>query len=157
MTDNKLAESEIESFAIETLQGLGWKYVHGLSIAPGAEEALRESFSDVILVSRLRKIVSKLNPSIPHDAQEQAIQKVLRINSPDMLHNNEEFHRQLIEKVKIPYQENGYERSHEVALVDFENPENNDFLVVNQFTVTQNNQTKRPDVLLYRKDRSFTQ
>ena len=55
----------------------------------------------------------------------------------------------LVEKVKIPYQQNGYERSHEVALVDFENAANNQFLVVNQYTIIENNQNKRPDVLLF--------
>ena len=73
----------------------------------------------------------------------------MRISSPELLHNNEEFHRLLIEKVKIPYQQNGYERSHEVALIDFENWENNQFLVVNQYTIIENNQNKRPDVLLF--------
>ncbi len=62
--------------------------------------------------------------------------------------NNEEFHAFLIEKVKIPYQQDGYQRSHEVALIDFDNIENNEFLVVNQFTVVENNQNKRPVILL---------
>jgi type I restriction enzyme, R subunit len=74
---------------------------------------------------------------------------VLRIASPEMLHNNEEFHRLLVEKVKIPYQQNGNERSHEVALIDFENIANNPFTVVNQYTIIENNQNKRPDVLLF--------
>jgi type I restriction enzyme R subunit len=73
----------------------------------------------------------------------------LRIASPDLLHNNESFHRLLVEKVKIPYQENGYERSHEVALIDFEHIGNNQFLVVNQYTIIENNQNKRPDLLLF--------
>lgn len=63
--------------------------------------------------------------------------------------NNEEFHQFLIEKIKIPYQQDGYQRSHEVALIDFENIENNEFLTVNQFTVVENNQNKRPDILLF--------
>jgi type I restriction enzyme, R subunit len=71
------------------------------------------------------------------------------IASPDLLHNNEEFHRLLVEKVKIPYQQNGYERSHEVALVDFDNPLNNQFTAINQYTIIENNQNKRPDVLLF--------
>jgi type I restriction enzyme R subunit len=74
---------------------------------------------------------------------------VLRIASPEMLHNNEEFHRLLVEKVKIPYQQNGNERSHEVALIDFENIANNPFTVVNQYTIIENNQNKRPDFLLF--------
>jgi len=144
-----ITEDNIETFAIEVLQSIGWEYVHGLAIAPGAEQAERESFEQIILINRLRKAVGILNPDIPHDAQEQAIQKVLRIYSPELLHNNETFHQLLVEKVKIPYQENGFERSYEVALVDFENPMNNAFLCINQYTIVEKNQNKRPDILLF--------
>ncbi|MEW6702014.1 MAG: type I restriction endonuclease subunit R, partial [Bacteroidota bacterium] len=153
---SKITESNIESFAIELLQSLGWDYIHGLAIAPGAERQERESFEQVVLVDRLRKSLSIINPHIPKEAQEQAVQKVLRIYSPELVNNNEEFHKLLIEKVKIPYQQNSYERSHEVALIDFENLENNQFLVVNQFTVIEKNQNlpaarhgKRPDIVLF--------
>lgn len=144
-----ITEDKIETFAIEVLQSIGWEYVHGLAIAPGAEKAERENFEQIILIDRLRKAVAILNPDIPQDAQEQAIQKVLRIYSPELLHNNETFHQLLVEKVKIPYQQNGFERSYEVALVDFENPLNNTFLCVNQYTIVEKNQNKRPDILLF--------
>lgn len=144
-----ITEDKIETFAIEVLQSIGWEYVHGLAIAPGAEKAERENFEQIILTDRLRKAVAVLNPDIPQDAQEQAIQKVLRIYSPELLHNNETFHQLLVEKVKIPYQQNGFERSYEVALVDFENPMNNTFLCVNQYSIVEKNQNKRPDILLF--------
>ncbi|MBV4356761.1 type I restriction endonuclease subunit R [Pinibacter aurantiacus] len=144
-----ITEDKIEAFAIEVLQGMGWEYVPGLAIAPGAEQAERESFEQIVLVERLRKSVSVLNPGIPHHAQEQAIQEVLRIYSPDLHYNNERFHELLVEKVKIPYQQDGFERSYEVALIDFENTLNNEFLCVNQYTIVEKNQNKRPDVLLF--------
>jgi len=144
-----ITEDKIETFAIEVLQSIGWEYVHGLAIAPGAEQAERENFEQIILIDRLRKAVAILNPDIPQDAQEQAIQKVLRIYSPELLHNNETFHQLLVEEVKIPYQQNGFERSYEVALVDFENPMNNAFLCVNQYIIVEKNQNKRPDILLF--------
>jgi len=144
-----ITEDKIETFAIEVLQSIGWEYVHGLAIAPGAEQAERENFEQIILINRLRKAVAVLNPDIPQDAQEQAIQKVLRIYSPELLHNNETFHQLLVEKVKIPYQQNGFERSYEVALVDFEDPMNNAFLCVNQYIIVDKNQNKRPDILLF--------
>jgi type I restriction enzyme, R subunit len=144
-----ITEDKIETFAIEVLQSMGWEYIHGLIIAPGAEQAERENFEQIVLVDRLRKSVSVLNPTIPHDAQEQAIQKVLRIYSPELLHNNETFHQLLVEKVKIPYQQDGFERSYEVTLMDFSTPLNNEFLCVNQYTIVEKNQNKRPDVLLF--------
>ncbi|MBX3009782.1 MAG: type I restriction endonuclease subunit R [Melioribacteraceae bacterium] len=144
-----ITEDHIESFAIELLKSLGWDYIHGYAIAPGAEEQERSSFEQIILTSRLQKAITIINKNIPHSALEQAISKIQRIFSPALIHNNEEFHSQLIEKVKIPYHQDGYERSHEVALIDFEHPENNQFLVVNQFTVVEKNQNKRPDIILF--------
>ncbi|MFC4212659.1 type I restriction endonuclease subunit R [Pedobacter lithocola] len=144
-----ITEDKIEIFAIETLQALGWEYVPGIFIAPGAQEAERKNFEQIILIDRLRKAVAILNPAIPQDAQEQAVQKVLRIYSPELLHNNESFHQFLVEKVKIPYQQDGFERSYEVALVDFEDQANNEFLCINQYTIVEKNQNKRPDILLF--------
>ena len=144
-----ITESDIETFAINILESLGWEYVYGLAIAPNAELAERESFEQVVLIGRLRKQLALINPHIPEDAREQAIQRVISLYSPDLIANNEAFHQFLIEKIRIPYQQDGYQRSHEVALIDFDNVENNQFLIVNQFTVVENNQNKRPDILLF--------
>ena len=144
-----ITENIIEESAIEILQSQGWEYANGKEISPEGLFCERENYSQIVLANRLRNAIAKINPEIPIDAQEAAVQKVLRIASPEMLHNNEEFHRLLVEKVKIPYQQNGNERSHEVALIDFENTTNNQFTVVNQYTIIENNQNKRPDVLLF--------
>ncbi len=74
-----ITEDHIEFFAIEQLQSLGWEYIHGLAIAPGAEQSERENFEQVILIDCLRKSLSIINSHIPKEAKEQAIQKVLRI------------------------------------------------------------------------------
>jgi len=144
-----ITENIIEESAIDILQSQGWEYANGKEISPEGPFCERENYSQIVLVTRLRNAIAKINPEIPLDAQEAAVQKVLRIASPEMLHNNEEFHRLVVEKVKIPYQQNGNERSHEVALIDFENTANNQFTVVNQYTIIENNQNKRPDVLLF--------
>lgn len=144
-----ITENILELSAIEILQSQGWEYANGRELSPEGLFCERESFSQVILTDRLRNVIAKINPHIPADAQEAAVQKVMRIYSPVMLHNNEEFHKMLVEKVKIPFQQNGYERSHEVALIDFENIDNNQYLVVNQYTIIENNRNKRPDVLLF--------
>lgn len=145
----KISESVLEVFAIEQLNLLGWEYLHGSIISPEGEKPERENYEQIILTDRLRKAVSVINPHIPKEAQEQAVQKILRIYSPDLLHNNETFHECIVEKVKIPYQQDGYERSYEVALIDFDNIENNQFLVINQYTIIENNQNKRPDIILF--------
>lgn len=146
---SKITESDIELFTIEELEALDYKFLYGPDISCDGLFAERQSYSGIILVGRLRVAVQRLNPDIPADALEHAVQKVLRIYSPDLLHNNETFHQFLIEKVKIPYHQDGYERSHEVALIDFSHPSNNEFLAVNQYTIIENNQNKRPDILLF--------
>lgn len=77
-----ILENNIESFAIGVFQTMDWEYVYGLAIAPEAEQSERESFEQVVLITRLRKVVARLNPAIPENAREQAIQKILRIYSP---------------------------------------------------------------------------
>lgn len=118
-------------------------------ILPEGYNCQRESFKEAILANRLRSAVAKINPHIPQEAQEAAVQKVLRIGSPDLLFSNEEFHKLLVEKVKIPYQHDGYERSHEVALIDFENIGNNEYWAVNQFSIAENQHNKRLDIALF--------
>src|SRR3990167_1295067 len=142
---NKFNETNIETFAIETLQSLGWEYANGKNISPEGIACERETFEQIILTQRLRKAVARFNPDISENAREQAVQKVLRIYSPDLLYNNETFHQFLIEKIKTPYQQDGYERSHEIALVDFNNISNNNFLVIEQYAIIEKNQNKRPD------------
>jgi len=144
-----ITENIIEQSAIESLISVGYTYINGKNISPEGLSCERDSFSQVILIRRLEEAVEKLNPHIPLPARQQAVQKVLRIFSPDLIHNNETFHQYLVEKIKIPYQQNGYERSHEVSIVDFENPLNNEFLVVNQFTIIENNHNKRLDIILF--------
>jgi type I restriction enzyme R subunit len=145
----KITESQIELFAIEELGRLGYQYIHGLAIAPGAEHSERESFEQIVLIERLRKQLALLNPDIPESAREQAAQRTVRLYSPDALKNNEDLHTFLIEKMRVPYSRDGFERSYEVALIDFENIANNEFLVVNQYTIIENNRSFRPDILLF--------
>ncbi|MEJ7684429.1 MAG: type I restriction endonuclease [Segetibacter sp.] len=101
----------------------------------GCGTSRKENFEQIILTERLRKAVVILNPHIPTDVREQAVQKVVRIYSPDLLHNNETFHQYIVEKVKIPYNQDGYERSHEVSLVDFYDWLNNEYLAINQYLI----------------------
>src|SRR5690606_12832065 len=87
--------------------------------------------------------------NIPAEAKQEAFNQVLRINSPDLLTNNEAFHKLLTEGIKVSYRKDGASRGDIVWLIDFENAKNNEFLVTNQFTIIEDNRTKRPDVLIF--------
>lgn len=108
----------------------------------------RDRFEDVLLLERLRKAVGRINPDIPENAREDAIRQVQRL-SPELIFNNEAFHRMLTEGINVSYRKDGVDRGDLVWLVDFNDPENNDFLVANQFTVVENDKNKRPDIILF--------
>ncbi|MEY2792051.1 MAG: hypothetical protein RJA76_43 [Bacteroidota bacterium] len=145
----RLFEDDIEQLAIEELQALGYHYLYGPDIAPDGEFPERESYGDILLNNRLKAAISNLNPTIPLDAQLDAFNQIQRINSPDMLTNNEHFHTLLTDGINVVYQKDGEQRGDKVWLVDFNEPNNNEFLVVNQYTIIEENNNKRPDVILF--------
>lgn len=145
----KLLESDIEQLSIELLQAKRWNYLYGPDIAPDGETPMRASFDEVVLREVLAKAVARLNPTLTDDVRDEAIKTVLRIASPDTLANNEAFHRLLTEGVPVSTYQDGMERGERVWLVDFEDPWNNEFTVVNQFTIIENGHNRRPDVLLF--------
>ena len=145
----KLLESDIEQMAIDLLQAKRWDYLYGPNIAPDGETPMRAAFDEVVLREKLERAVVRLNPSIKEEVRDEAIKTVLRIASPDTLANNEMFHRLLTEGVPVSTYQDGMERGERVWLVDFEDPWNNEFTVVNQFTIIENGHNRRPDVLLF--------
>ncbi|MBR0324012.1 MAG: type I restriction endonuclease subunit R, partial [Bacteroidales bacterium] len=144
-----LTESKIEEFAIGLFEQLGYSYFYGPDIAPDGVCPKRASFEEVVMTENLRSAVYRINPKLSQEVCDEAVSKVLRIASPDLLANNEAFHRMLTEGIPVSVHKDGSERGELVWLVDFDNPQNNDFTVVNQFTVIENNHNKRPDVILF--------
>lgn len=144
-----LNEADIEFFAIERFKSLGFSYVYAPDIAPDSANPERENFADVLLLTRLRNAVARINPALPVTALDEAIKTIQRISSPELLANNEAFHRYLTEGVNVSYQKDGNTRGDLVWLVDFDHPDNNEFVVANQFTIIENNHNKRPDLILF--------
>ena len=145
---NSISENEIEEIAISNLQGLGYQYLNGVVISPDGEHPERQ-YNEVVLVTRLRDAIDKLNPSLTQDAKEDALKKVLRTDSPVALINNENFHRYLTEGVDVEVRTADGIRGEKVYIADFNRPEQNEFLAINQFTIIEGNQNKRPDIILF--------
>lgn len=145
---NSITENEIEEIALSYLQGLGYTYQLGTVISPDGEHPERQ-YNEVVLVTRLRDAIDKLNPTLSQDAKEDALKKVLRTESPNALINNETFHRYLTDGVDVEMRTECGIRGEKIYIVDFENPENNEFVAINQFTVVEGNQNKRPDIILF--------
>ncbi len=145
----KLTESDIEQMTIEILQSRGYEYLYGPDIAPDGQSPMRTSLGEVVLREKLEEAVWRLNPSLPAAVLDEAVKTVLRIGSTDLLADNEQFHDLLTQGVTVSVYEQGEERGKKVWLVDFDDPWNNDFTVVNQFTVVENGHNLRPDVVLF--------
>jgi len=149
---SNITESIIEQAALDWFKELGYSILNGPNIAPGELFAERASYSDVILKSRARTVLGNINPSIPQEAIEDAYRKLTRSihESPLLAANNHRFHKMVTEGVDVEYKDaTGRIVGDKVWLVDFNNPENNDWLVVNQFTVVEGNSNRRPDVVVF--------
>ena len=144
-----ITEDEIEQYQLQLLQTLGYAYSNGYNVQPEGKQQERESFGDVILIHRLTRSISRINPTIPPNARQQAVREIFNIASPDLLNNNEIFHRYLTEGITVEYQKDGDTRGEQVWLIDWKNLENNEFLAVNQFTVIEDNHNRRPDLVLF--------
>ncbi|NLK50562.1 MAG: type I restriction endonuclease subunit R [Candidatus Cloacimonetes bacterium] len=143
-------ESEIEQSALAWLEDIGYTVISGLDIAPGTVFAERDGYDQVVLVNRLQQALLTLNPQIPGEAIDEALRKLTLLDSPSLITNNHTLHRYLIEGVPVQYaQEDGSFMWDNVQVFDFDNPENNSFLAINQFTVVENKIERRPDIVLF--------
>ena len=145
-----LTEADVEQAALDWLAALGWQVAHGPDIAPDSPGAERDDYGQVVLESRLRDALSRLNPSLPPAALGEALRKLTRPEGATLEARNREFHRMLANGVTVEHRASDRViRGEQAQVVDFDNPDNNDWLAVNQFTVTENRNTRRPDIVLF--------
>ena len=143
-------ESTVEAAALDWLASLGWQTAHGPDIAPDAPDAERNDYGQVVLERRLRDALARLNPGLPGSALDDALRKLTRPEGATLESRNRAFHRMLVAGVTVEYRgADGSIRGAQARVVDFDNPDNNDRLAVNQFTVTDNRNTRRPDIVLF--------
>ena len=145
-----ITEADVERAALDWLSGLGWQLAHGPDIAPDTPNSERDDYGQVALEGRLRDGLAVLNPSLPTDALDDAFRKLIRPEGSTVEARNRAFHRMLVNGVEIEYREaDGRVRGNQVRVIDFDEPASNDWLAVNQFRVTENRSTRRPDVVLF--------
>ena len=145
-----LTESDVEEAALAWLRDLGWAAAHGPDIGPGALDPERGGYDQVVLERRLSDALARLNPELPFTAQEDALRKLIRPEAPTLEVRNREFHRMLVEGVTVEYRaDDGSIRGAQARVIDFDDPATNNWLAVNQFTVSESKNTRRPDVALF--------
>ncbi len=130
--------------------GLAWEHIHGTDLAPDAPLGERKIWSDVVLFGRLRTAVARINPELPPDAVQRVCELAMTGTSPSLIEDHRGFHELLLSGVPVSYVDDDDIEQHAHAwLVDFDNPANNEFLAVNQFTVIVGEKNRRPDILLF--------
>ncbi len=143
-----MTEAQIEQSLLDTLAHLGWDIVNGPTIGP--DGTMEREYADVTLNRRLDIALARLNPDLTPEQREEVARRVVRASSAELLADNQDFHTLLTDGVNVEYRhEDGSVRTAQARLFDFDNPENNDFVAVNQLTVVQNNINRRPDAVLY--------
>ena len=149
VTYKTFTESVVEQAALAWLDGLGYRVFFGPAIDPGEPATERDDYSQVTLDGRLRQALARLNPTLPSEALEDAFNKLARADAPTPDARNRVSHRMLTDGINVEYRLDGEIRGAQAWVLDFENPENNDWLAVNQFTVSENRRVRRFDIILF--------
>lgn len=151
-----MKEDHIENYAIDLFKSLGYEYIFAPDVAPDTDTSIgsatvykRATFSDVVLENLLRNKLLEINPQIQSNLIDDAIKKLLRTSSDELLADNELIHQYITQGIKVEYTRDGATRGEIVKLIDFDNPSNNDFTVMNQFTIIENDNNKRPDLIIF--------
>ena len=142
-------EDQLEQECLGWLAAVGWQYRNGPDLSPEGSHPERDTYRQVVLAGRLRQAVALLNPGVPAAAREDAVRQVLDLGTPVLLAANRHFHRLLVGGMPVQYQLDGETRGDFVRFVDWADPTRNEWLAVNQFSVTGPHHTRRPDIVLF--------
>lgn len=142
-------ENSLEQIAIDTLQELGWQYTHGSEILAGKSCPWRERSDDVVLKVHLHEAIGRLNPHLSDSLIDDVVSEICKGDIIALAERNHQFYNKLKHGVPIKYQENGQDKSDYVRLIDFQNPSNNRFDVVNQLVIHGKRSNRKPDVICF--------
>ena len=146
---NLIQEDHAEQACMTWFEDLGYQRLFGPNIGPDGPAQERATYKQVVLEDRLRTALLRLNPGLPAPVVEDAVRQVIHGNAPSLLVGNRQFHRWLTDGVPVEVQRDGETRGDRVRLVDFEHPDANDWLVVNQYAVEGPKHNRRPDVVVF--------
>ncbi|HCR70459.1 MAG TPA: DEAD/DEAH box helicase, partial [Anaerolineae bacterium] len=146
-------ESIVEETTLAWFEDLGYQTIFGPKIAFDGERPERGDYQETLLLGRLQDAIARINPQLPAQAQEEAVRQITRLGKPSLLLNNHAFHYMLVNGIEVEYKEDGRMVNGRAYVLDFENEDNNDWLVVNQYTVEASHQNgkvnRRPDVVVF--------
>lgn len=145
-----LTESVVEETVLQWFAALGYRVIFGPDIEPDKPDAERKEFTEVVLADRLRHALQRLNPDVPPDALEEAFRKLTRPDSPSLTVNNHTLHMMMMGGVTVEGRTpDGEPEYPNIRVIDFDTPDENDWLAVNQFTVVEGQINRRPDIVIF--------
>ena len=145
-TEDTLSEQP----AIEQLKRLKYDYVHGDELDPELKDYCeRSSRREVVLITRLKKKLAEINPDLTEESIDKAVRRVTHIQAEGLMEANQRFHQDLISGISIDQDIGARRQKQTVRFIDFDDPENNEFLAVNQFWVKGPEETDRPDIVIF--------
>ena len=145
----RISESDLEELFLDILSKTGYSVRFGPDISPGGPGMERE-YSEVVLRDRLVQRLQIINPEIPQEAINDAYRTAVKSESQDTISDNHSFHYLLVNGINVQYKKKDGSMKHDkVFMMDFNNPENNKFLAVNQFTIKEDKRERRPDIVLF--------
>ena len=144
-----ITEDQLEQLALNWFQDTGWEVANGVDISPDGAQPEREDYRIVVLKDRLGSAVTRLNPGLPQSAVDEVVHILCSPDHPSLVQNNREIHRLLTNGVKVEYSTDEGKETVYAQIIDFQYPDNNDLLVVNQFSVRGTKQARRPDVVVF--------
>lgn len=144
-----ITEDQLEQLALSWFQDTGWDYRYGPDIAPDGDNPERTDYRQVLLAGRLKQALQRLNAGIPASVLDDVAHQLTKPGHPSLILNNRSFHELLIDGVPVEVVIDGVKRGDRVRLIDFAQPQQNQFLVVNQYTVQGAKQPRRPDMVCF--------
>ncbi|RIU93434.1 type I restriction endonuclease subunit R [Oceanobacillus picturae] len=137
-------ETLVENRMIAQLQKLGYTYVHGVEL-----DKERTSQIEVVLKERLTESIQRLNPWINENNLNKVVRSITHMEAVSLMEANQHFHELLINQLSVQQDVGSGRKNQTVKLIDFDNINNNDFIITNQLSYTHANDTIRPDIMLY--------
>ena len=148
----KFTEGHVEQACLDWLGELGYQVLHGSDISPDSDHPERIAYHAVILTERFKTAFHAINPNLSREACEYALRKLEKTDFPNAIEENRRLHRLMVDGVDVDItREDGSIGTDKARLIDFDNPSNNDWMAVNQFTVIEGDHNRRPDVVVFIK------
>ena len=146
----RFTEDHVEQACLDWLKALDYDVLHGPDISPDGSAPERGAYDATILIERFKTAFHNINPHLSSDACDYALRKLQQTDFPSLVEENRRLHQLIVDGVDVDVMREDGTIGGEIAkLIDFENPANNDWLAVNQFTVIEGGHNRRPDVVVF--------